>query len=174
MIERRNIEGMEGMAIGSDGTVWTCRNHNGLLTDKWHELNRYKRPYGAGYWVVCLRPQPNSKVVQRYIHRLVLEAFVGPQPEGMEGCHNDGNTDNNDVSNLRWDTRLNNHDDKRKHGTLPRGESHSGAKLTEDQVRRIRELIKTGVFQRVVAEEFGISQGTVGCIARRKRWKHVK
>lgn len=39
------------------------------------------------------------------VHYLVLVTFVGPRPEGMEGCHwNDIATDNS-LENLRWDTR---------------------------------------------------------------------
>lgn len=39
------------------------------------------------------------------VHRIVLDAFVGPRPEGLEGCHTDGDPTNNVLSNLRWDTR---------------------------------------------------------------------
>jgi hypothetical protein len=42
------------------------------------------------------------------VHRLVLEAFVGQCPPGMECCHNDGDSSNNRVNNLRWDTRSSN------------------------------------------------------------------
>lgn len=42
------------------------------------------------------------------VHRLVMLAFVGPCPEGMEVCHNDGNSHNNHLANLRYDTRSNN------------------------------------------------------------------
>lgn len=40
----------------------------------------------------------------RRVHLLVLEAFVGPRPMGMEGCHRDDDQSNNALSNLRWDT----------------------------------------------------------------------
>ncbi|QZT61281.1 NUMOD4 motif-containing HNH endonuclease [Mycolicibacterium austroafricanum] len=54
---------------------------------------------------------------RKTVSRLVLEAFVGPCPEGMEGCHNDGNPANNWIGNLRWDTRTNNIYDAVRHGT---------------------------------------------------------
>jgi hypothetical protein len=38
----------------------------------------------------------------RYVHHLVLTAFIGPRPDGMGACH-DVPTDNRLV-NLRWDT----------------------------------------------------------------------
>lgn len=54
-----------------------------------------------------------------YVHRLVLEAFVGPCPEGMEACHfPDRDPSNNRLENLRWGTHRENMDDMRKHGSL--------------------------------------------------------
>ena len=40
----------------------------------------------------------------RPVHQLVLEAFVGPRPEGHEACHSDAVRANNSIQNLRWDT----------------------------------------------------------------------
>ena len=54
---------------------------------------------------------------QHTVHRLVLEAFVGPCPPGMEACHNDGNHADSSLANLRWDTHLENHRDSVEHGT---------------------------------------------------------
>ena len=61
------------------------------------------------------------------MHRLVLGAFAGPPPEGMEGCHEDNDKTNNRLDNLRWDTRPGNHSDKARHGTLgAKAECHRG------------------------------------------------
>lgn len=54
------------------------------------------------------------------VHKLVLEAFVGPAPAGTECCHYDGDPANNRLSNLRWDTRAANMADAVRHGTHPR------------------------------------------------------
>lgn len=54
----------------------------------------------------------------RRVYVLVLEAFVGPPPEGMEGCHNDGDSEHDDLTNLRWDTRRGNVQDAVRHGSL--------------------------------------------------------
>ena len=72
---------------------------------------------GGGYPFIGLWRDGVRKSHQ--VHRLVLTAFVGPCPDGMEGCHNDGNPMNSRLDNLRWDTRSGNHLDKRKHGTHP-------------------------------------------------------
>jgi len=50
----------------------------------------------------------NARTVDAYPYRLVLEAFVGPCPEGMESLHWDDDHNNNHLSNLRWGTRTDN------------------------------------------------------------------
>lgn len=50
------------------------------------------------------------------IHWLVLEAFVGPRPEGMLACHWDDDPANNHVDNLRWDTPSANQRDAIRNG----------------------------------------------------------
>jgi hypothetical protein len=46
--------------------------------------------------------------VARTVHTLVLEAFVGQCPSGLEGCHQNGVAWDNRLSNLRWDTHESN------------------------------------------------------------------
>lgn len=58
-----------------------------------------------------------GKRTQRLVHRLVLAAFVGPCPEGMEVRHVDGNPRNNHVGNLAYGTHSENERDKVRHGT---------------------------------------------------------
>ena len=69
----------------------------------------------SGYLHICLHR--NQKQFHYLVHVLVLEAFVGPRPDGFQACHNDGNRLNNHAYNLRWDTIEANHADKIRHGT---------------------------------------------------------
>ncbi len=68
---------------------------------------------GAGYYYVDL-----GRTWSGVVHRLVLEAFVGPCPDGMECRHLDGNQTNNWLDNLAWGTKQENEADKIRHGTL--------------------------------------------------------
>ena len=87
-----------------------------------------------------------SQVTTRTVHRLVLEAFVGPRPEGMEACHWDGNPRNNRRDNLRWGTRSSNRQDAVRHGThfapgryvthCPRGHEYLPWNLCPGEYRR--------------------------------------
>ncbi|WP_336158169.1 HNH endonuclease signature motif containing protein [Amycolatopsis sp. VC5-11] len=72
-----------------------------------------------------LRPSSNRKGYQlvkvhglnRSVHRLVLEAFVGPRPEGQEARHLNGNPADNRLHNLAWGTSSQNKADMVRHGT---------------------------------------------------------
>jgi hypothetical protein len=52
----------------------------------------------------------------QFVHRLVLLAFVGPPPEGTEGCHEHNDAIDNRLVNLRWDTHSNNLLDMQREG----------------------------------------------------------
>ena len=53
------------------------------------------------------------------------------------------------------------------------GERHHAAKLTEEKVRQVRDLIHAGASQRMVADTYGISPRTVRDVATRHTWKDV-
>lgn len=73
---------------------------------------------GDGRRVVSLSRDGRRRV--RRVYQLVMEAFVGPCPPGLEVCHGDGVRTNDVLSNLRYDTRGNNHRDQVRHGTHDR------------------------------------------------------
>jgi hypothetical protein len=123
--------------------------------------------------VVSIYPEP-GKLRVTYVHRLVLEAFVGTRPTGMHGCHNDGNPDNNHLSNLRWDTPKGNQADRVKHGTDTRGERNAHSKLTEQDVREIRGRHQRGdASYRKLAAEYGVTFGLISHVVNGRAWRHV-
>ena len=129
-----------------------------------------------------LKPQPVKRgqlqvqlgrKVHRYVHRLVLETFVGPCPDGMQGCHEDDEPSNNVLSNLRWDTQLGNMADKIRNGKQPRGEEHSQSKLGLEDVKAIKGMLKRGDGQTGIAKLFDVDQSTVSHIATGRNWSHA-
>lgn len=107
-------------------------------------------------------------------HRLVLTAFVGPCPDGMEACHEDDDPGNNRLDNLRWDTRSANMRDRVRNGKGNQGTRHHQAKLTDEQVREIRTRFKSGQCRHVLAAEFGVTERTVRSIGNDETWTHLK
>lgn len=107
------------------------------------------------------------------VHRAVLEAFVGPAPARQWACHNDGDSYNNILENLRWDTASANNRDKIRHGTIARGERNGWAKLTAALVREIRHQLQQGIAAKAIARQWGISDVHVIRIRRGQVWNHV-
>ena len=89
------------------------------------------------YHAVNLFPTKDRSKMES-IHVLVLQAFVGPRPAGFHGCHGDGDKSNNRLSNLRWATVKDNIADQKRHGTFVSGVRSGMAKLTQEQVDKIR------------------------------------
>jgi len=111
--------------------------------------------------------------VPRYVHRLVLEAFVGPCPEGMQCRHLDGDKTNNSLSNLKWGTPSENNSDKVLHGTDDRGDKHVNRKLSSRRVGKIRDMLKMGTNQGLIADIFGVSPTMISFIKTGKRWQYT-
>jgi len=97
---------------------------------------------------------------------LVLLAFIGPPPNGHECCHNNGNSLDDRLENLRWDTRANNNRDKIVHGTT----SHAGSKRRHpiEIVRRALELRQVGKSISETARDTGLSKSYVSRISQGK------
>lgn len=165
------LDGFLGYCVGSDGSVWSCRFGHGrfMLRCEWKRL----RPMSsdAGYLYVCLYREEGR--VRVGVHIVVLRAFVGPCPLGMEARHLDGVRSNNCLVNLCWGTPVENAADKCLHGTMSCGEFNGRAKLTSDEVRRIRLALAAGSLQRDLAQHYGVSQAVISSISLRKTWKGV-
>lgn len=124
------------------------------------------------YWIVSL--SKDGAVKNHALHRLVLSSFCGAEPfDGAQACHNDGDPNNNALSNLRWDSALGNQADVDRHGNRCRGEDVFGARLTERDVVAIRELIAAGLRNRPIAERYGVSISTIHLIRHERIWRHV-
>ena len=104
------------------------------------------------------------------VHKLVLMAFVGARPHGMEACHNNGIANDNRISNLRWDTHYENNQDRKKHGKYAVGQNHPMAKLSNEIVRQIKA---SGLNGPQVAEKYGIGTSTAHRIITGRSWTHV-
>ena len=166
-----------GYRVSDDGRVQSCviPGRYPKISDEWRDLKPSRRT--RGYLAVYL-----GRNVVRMVHRLVLEAFAGPCPEGMECLHGDGNPANNRLDNLRWGTKKENQADSARHGTARNfahtpGESHACARLTENLVREIvRIRQETGMGAVGIARRLGLPdeiRGAIEGVYRGAAWNHV-
>ena len=172
-VEYREIPGFPGYRVGNDGSVWSCKKSvplgRGLgtrivLTDRWKLLSS-RRTNGYPRVDLC----HNGKHRNRHVHELVMEAFVGPRPEGAVICHYDDDPTNAHLDNLRYAAFQDNEADKLRNGNRPLGSRVYGSKLTEDQVREIRRLLLTMIPEHV-GPLFGINPATVAAIGSGETW----
>jgi HNH endonuclease/NUMOD4 motif len=122
-------------------------------------------PSNNGYLGVAIRV--DGKDTRKLVHSLVLEAFVGPRPEGFDACHNNGDKADNRLENLRWDSRKANQADKVRHGTAPLAWKHPLCRITKEQYEELLTL-KGTVTVSEASRRFSVGRGSV-----RKWWGMV-
>ncbi len=113
-----------------------------------------------------------------YVHSLVLLAFVGECPDGMECCHfPDRDPTNNRLDNLRWGTAADNAGDRVVHGSCA-GANNGRAALTVEQVSLIRSLrgrlLSEYGFKTRLARELGVHASTVRRALKGETWNRLE
>ncbi len=167
----KDIPLFPGYGISKDGRVWSKPRKNirgRKLRGRWLKMH-IDGPgrYFVGLW-------RSGKRYNKRIHRLVLEAFVGPCPGGMECRHLDGNQLDNRLNNLRWGTHKENMKDRDNHGTSNKGHQHGKSKLSDYNVRMIIYLYFTGLYKQYeIADLYCIGPSVVSRICNQKAWKHL-
>ena len=115
----------------------------------------------------------NGVKSKHHVHVLVLEAFVSPRPAGHDGAHDDGNSINNSLSNLKWKTPAANNEDRRAHGTLPTGADHPSAQIGQTDALEIKRRLRAGESATAIAKSMSLSRNIVFNIKYGKAWAHV-
>ncbi len=156
----RRIEGYSDYEVSSWGNV------------RGKHVNILKPACSRKYLHVSL--SQDGKITNMRVHKLVAAAFLGAQPfDGAVVAHNDGDSSNNNVSNLRWTTNLDNQADADHHGTRLKGSAIHLAVLREEQIPSIRKRALSGEIYKNIAEDYGVSISTISLIKLGRIWRHV-
>ena len=153
------VIGFDGYEVSDLGRVrsFKCRTTPGrILSPGWKGTARYK--------AVCLFGEDFKRYEK--VHHLVLCAFIGPCPEGMEGCHNNGIHTDNKLSNLRWDTHTANMRDV----CFSENKDRKKRALSLSDVLSIRADKRTGV---TLALEYRVTSACISRIRLNQTWKHL-
>lgn len=173
-LEYHALKGYRRYLIGNDGSVWSCISRGGrarrLITTTWHRMSPDR--LHRGHRRVAL-VDDDGKTRRFRVSHLVLEAFVGPCPDGCEACHGPAGSSDDSVANLRWDTKAANAADRKRDGTELLGEDHPRSKVTDVVVNLMRELRNDGITLREIADRFGVTIAQVSNIVNFKQWKHI-
>lgn len=111
-------------------------------------------------------------------HRASWEIHKGPIPSGLFVCHHCDVPNCVNPDHLFLGTNADNMADckakGRARGPCHRGEKHGMSRLTEDDVRELRDLHATGqFFLRNLADRYGITIAQAHRIVHRRAWRHV-
>lgn len=113
------------------------------------------------YWATTLFRGGRRRCAM--IHVLMLEAFVGPRPEGAWALHRDDNPDNNTLENLYWGTPVQNTQDATLSGRHP-----NAAKAARTRCRNGHEFTPENTYIRPA----GHRECRKCHVADNKRYRH--
>ena len=118
----------------------------------------------------------NGKRKHLSIHRTVALLYV-PNPNNLPQVnHIDGNKLNNHYTNLEWVTNQQNRTHAIENGLQAVGTDMPNSKLTEDDIRYIRENYipkHPELGGMALSKKFGVGSPQISRIANNKRWKHL-
>jgi hypothetical protein len=134
--------------------VTDCWLWQGLVNDKGYGVSNYR----------CTR---------MFLHRAAYRTFKGPIPEGKQVRHLCARKLCWNPEHLVPGTQSDNEQDKKLVGRASLGEHRYNAKLTEDDVRAIREL-EGKKSHGQIAKQYGVARPSIGRIIRREIWGHVQ
>lgn len=110
----------------------------------------------------------------RFAHRVAWETANGPVQDDLLVCHRCDVPRCCNPSHLFLGTHVDNMRDKSEKGRQAKGEQNGLAKLTESDIRTIRDLHENrGVSAYKIAKAFGMGRSAILSIVNRETWKHV-
>ena len=125
---------------------------------------------GKGYGQMKLPKQRK----QEYSHRLAYMIYKGEIPKGIDVCHQCDNPKCCNPDHLFLGTRKENLQDMKQKNRHLNGEKNAGAKLTEEDVVKIKACLAAGMSQTQIAKAFNVQQMAISRIKTGDRWAHVK
>lgn len=108
---------------------------------------------------------------QHSAHRFSYELNSGPIPEGMLVCHSCDTPLCVNPAHLFLGTPKTNMSDRDRKMRMARGELNGMAKLSANDISSIRLDQRS---QTDIADQYGVSQGTISNIKRNIKWRHVE
>lgn len=172
MIDRLKAEPSVNWAVIPSHPRYSVSDNGLIRFDKTGYVRKWQRGENR-YAFITFAGQGGKPASFRSVHSLILEAFHGPRPEGMQVCHIDGDRFNNRLSNLRYGTAKDNADDRFFHGNTCAGIKNGNAKIIDQSViDGIRAEYASGkTTQYALAAKHDISQAQINNIVLNKQHK---
>ena len=134
---------------------------------------------GCWLWQGLVRPDGYGNAhferKRQGAHRVAWKLFRGEIGPGLVVCHKCDVRACVNPEHLFLGTIADNVEDMNQKGRSPRGEKQGSAKLTADQVSRIKVMLaEDRLYIIEIALEFGVSPTAIHAIKSGKTWRHVE
>ena len=112
------------------------------------------------------------------VHRIIAMAWID-NPNNLKTVnHKNGNKLDNRVINLEWLSHIDNcrhyYNSPHIDPVILRGEKNGFSKLTEKQVKEIRDKYKPHIItKKMLASEYGVLPSCIKDIVQRRSWRHI-
>ena len=148
----------------------TRKNPHGCSTPLYFEDKILNQRLVNGYPTVNFRGGERKSYK---VHRLIAIAFI-PNPENKPHInHINAIRNDNRIENLEWCT----HDENMAHAVRTnltcKGSKNGQAKLTDEQVLKIRKLFAEGANKSRLSRQFNISRGSIKKAIEKTSWANL-
>ena len=111
----------------------------------------------------------NGKNKHWYLHRLVMDNFVGICPSHKEVNHKDCIKSHNHIKNLEYVTKSRNAKHAYENGRKASGEKHHLSTFTNKEIKKIRKMYLTGAYtQKEISIMFNMTREYISLIVNQK------
>jgi len=108
------------------------------------------------------------------IHQEMYKIFIGPIPAGMVVMHSCDNPKCGRPMHLSAGTQKENLEDMTKKGRRCIGDTHANSKISDKEVREIKDLLKSGLFtQKEIGNFYGVTNKNISLISLGKSRSNI-
>jgi len=165
------IPGFPGYDVSDHGRVRSYHTKGGI-GEGWYISTQPRKVLKGGlnpqgYHIVDLLHESGRRIMKT-VSSMVMLAFVGERPDGMEICHANGYQSDDSLSNLRYDTPQNNLVDMfyyADHKPL--------VSFTDEIIRDIRKVRSSGATYREIADKYNVTAERISKVCRRITYRDV-
>ena len=123
-----------------------------------------------GYGVVSMK---NIRIKAHRMAFKLANPMIALTPK-KDICHHCDNPSCINPNHLFVGTHGDNNKDRARKGRSAKGMKHGNAKLTDKDVRKIRNFINDGIKVTHIAKKFRVSKGSICFIRDNIYWKHLE
>lgn len=152
----------QGRVRSLDRVITHERNKSYIRKGRLLSLTTHSQGYRCVHFTV------NRKTKNLYVHRLVLQAFMGNK-KGMDCNHINGAKHDNRLKNLEWCTRSENI----QHAFDTGLRKDLNRKLQDEEVLSVCKDLLNGVTNKEISEKYNVESSLISQIATEKSYKDI-